>query len=130
MKFAFFASIAVGIIISVLVITGLGNDTTSTPSSDTPLPQIINGVQMIDITARGGYKPKQTIAKANIPSVIRMKTQSTFDCSSSLIIPSIGYSASLPATGMTEIPIPSQKPGSTLRGMCGMGMYSFSIIFS
>ncbi len=129
MKFAFFASIAFGIIISVLVMTGLGNETV--PSSDAPpVPQIVNGVQMIDITARGGYKPKQTIAKAGVPSVIRMKTQSTFDCSSALIIPSIGYSTSLPATGVTEIPVPSQKAGSILRGMCGMGMYSFSIIFN
>jgi plastocyanin domain-containing protein len=51
-----------------------------------------NSKQVIEITAKGGYEPRISTAKANIPTVLRVKTSSTFDCSSALRIPSIGYS--------------------------------------
>ncbi|MCX6733311.1 MAG: cupredoxin domain-containing protein [Candidatus Peregrinibacteria bacterium] len=89
-----------------------------------------NGKQVISITARGGYSPKISVAKADIPTTIRMKTQGAFDCSSSVVIPSIGYQGYLPPTGETNIEVPAQKAGTTLQGMCGMGMYRFQIQFS
>jgi len=89
-----------------------------------------NGKQIISITARGGYSPKISIAKADIPTVIRMKTKGAFDCSSAVVIPSIGYQGYLPPTGETNIDVPAQKAGTTLQGMCGMGMYRFQIQFS
>ncbi len=89
---------------------------------------IIDGKQIVEITARGGYQPRKSIAKAGIPTIIRFNTNGTFDCSSSVRIPSMDISKSLPQTGSTDIDIGTQKV-VTLQGMCGMGMYQFEVEF-
>ncbi|MBP6860161.1 MAG: hypothetical protein KBC38_01195 [Candidatus Pacebacteria bacterium] len=91
---------------------------------------VVDGKQIIEIGAKGGYSPRETIAKADIPTVLRVATKGTFDCSSALTIPAIGYQNSLPPSGTTDIEIPPQKPGTTLQGLCAMGMYNFSIKFN
>ena len=131
MKVAFFLSLSVGAVITLLVISGNGGSGSSGDADgDVNPPSIVNGIQIIEIAARGGYTPRQTIAKANVQTVIHMKTNGTFDCSSSVVIPSIGYSTTLPVTGTTNIDVPAQKTGTVLKGMCGMGMYNFNISFS
>lgn len=87
-----------------------------------------NGTQVIEIKAGGGYSPAQSVAKAGIPTVIRFTTNGAFDCSSSIRIPSLGISKILPQTGAQDIDIGTQKAGP-LQGMCGMGMYPFSVRF-
>lgn len=88
-----------------------------------------NGMQVIKITAKGGYAPSDSIAKADTPTVLHVTTRGTFDCSSALVIPAIGYRANLTPTGVTKIEIPPQKSGTTLQGTCSMGMYNFEINF-
>ena len=88
-----------------------------------------DGKQIITIKAKGGYSPRAMTAKAGVPTEIHMDTNNTYDCSSALNIPSIGYRQYLPATGSTTIPLPPQPAGSTLRGLCAMGMYNFTIRF-
>lgn len=92
--------------------------------------EIKNGVQYIFIDAGGGYFPKVSSAKAGMPTKLVMKTSGTYDCSASLVIPSIGYQKILPKTGETEIDIGIKNVGEKLDGVCGMGMYSFTINFS
>ena len=87
-----------------------------------------NGKQVILIDVQDGYNPQVSTAKAGIPSVIRFKTNSSFSCASSVILPSINYRSNLPRSGNTDIDLPAQTTG-TFRGMCGMGMYNFSIEF-
>lgn len=89
-----------------------------------------NGTQIIAISAKGGYSPRVTSAKANVPTIIRMDTRGTFDCSSALVIPSLNISKNLPPSGETDIVIPPQEAGTTMRGLCAMGMYSFSVIYN
>ncbi len=106
----------------------------STPVSDVPSGDPANvamadGKQVIAIQAKGGYSPKSTVAKAGVPTVIKMVTKGTFDCSSSLTIQSLGYQGVLPATGETLIDVPAQEKGATLQGVCSMGMYTFAIKF-
>ncbi len=86
--------------------------------------------QIVEIEARGGYSPRLSQAKADTPTVIRMKTSGTFDCSSALVIPALGYRTNLPAQGMTDIEIPPQKSGAQLQGLCAMSMYSFVVNFN
>lgn len=88
-----------------------------------------NGKQIIEITAKGGYAPRQTIAKANVPTIIRVKTNNSFDCSSSLRIPAINYFKNLEPTAVTDIELPNESAGSTIQGVCSMGMYNFTITF-
>ncbi len=88
-----------------------------------------NGKQIVTISAKGGYLPRISEAKADMPTTLRVDTNGTFDCSASLNIPSMNYQKNLPATGVTDIEIPAQKAGSTFEGLCGMGMYKFQIAF-
>lgn len=92
--------------------------------------EIKDGIQYIRIDANGGYSPKISNAKAGIPTKLIVKTNGTYDCSSSIVINSIGYQKILPQTGVTEIDIGIKNVGETLEGVCGMGMYSFQINFS
>lgn len=91
--------------------------------------RIENGAQVVAVTAKGGYAPSNSVAKANTETVLQVTTRGTFDCSSALVIPSIGYRTNLPPSGVTNIAIPPQKPGTVLQGTCSMGMYNFAINF-
>lgn len=109
----------------------LSQDKTATPAGAPPLNNVTveNGKQIVTISAKGGYLPRISEAKADMPTILRVDTNGTFDCSSSLNLPSMNYQKNLPATGVTDIEIPPQKAGSTFEGLCGMGMYKFQIAF-
>lgn len=89
---------------------------------------IVDDKQIIEIKAKGGYQPRISIAKAGIPTVIRFDTKGTFDCSSSVRIPSLNISKILPNSGTTDIEIENPEVG-IMQGSCGMGMYPFEINF-
>ncbi len=91
---------------------------------------IVDGKQIITINAKGGYSPSITTAKADVPTILRVQTNGTYDCTSILRVPSIGYQKNLPPTGITDIELSPQEAGAKIQGMCGMGMYSFSIYFN
>ncbi len=42
---------------------------------------IINGIQIIEVQAKGGYSPRKSTAKAGLPTVLRFNTNGTFDSS-------------------------------------------------
>jgi plastocyanin domain-containing protein len=119
--------VAVIIIAGALALTRKSNDTSSVVSNANNV-SIVDGKQIVEISAKGGYQPRKSIAKAGIPTIIRFDTKGTFDCSSSVRIPSMNISKNLPQTGSTDIDVGSQEV-TTLQGTCGMGMYSFEIEF-
>ncbi|MBU0998882.1 cupredoxin domain-containing protein [Patescibacteria group bacterium] len=84
--------------------------------------------QIVDLTARGGYSPEKSIAKAGIPTILRFTTNGLFDCSSFVRIPAMSVSKSLVSSGTTDIDLGIPEVG-ILRGSCGMGMYPFEINF-
>jgi plastocyanin domain-containing protein len=88
---------------------------------------IVDGKQIVEIKAKGGYSPNVTLAKSGIPTIIRFETNGTFDCSSSVRIPGMNISKILPQTGSTDIDIGS--PLATVQGTCSMGMYHFEVQF-
>jgi plastocyanin domain-containing protein len=106
-------------------------DTTpGSPAQDSVASSTVeNGMQYIDIMARGGYAPEVTRATAGMPAVIRVRTENTFDCSTALVIPALGFSGYLERTGVKEIPVPVDKAQGTLEGLCSMGMYTFTVEF-
>lgn len=124
------------LVVMVIAVGGIfmllrGNDTATTPISNGQANiATVNGKQVIQINAKGGYAPRNTLAKANMPTVINVTTNGTYDCSSSLSIPSIGFRKALPASGTTPIEIPPQQPGATIKGVCAMGMYNFAVNFN
>lgn len=129
--------IALSIITVALVIglgvTFFGGSQNSTEIASTQPGQNIeirDGVQYITIDAKGGYSPRVSSAQADIPTKLIIRTNGTYDCSSALVIRSIGYQKILPQTGEEIIDIGASKAGSTVQGTCSMGMYNFSIDFS
>jgi len=89
---------------------------------------VIDGQQIIEIKAKGGYLPRKSVAQAGLPTTLRFNTNGTFDCSSSVRIPSLNISKLLPPSGTIDIDLGSPQ-AATLQGMCGMGMYLFEIDF-
>lgn len=125
---------SISIILTGLFIGGaillVSSGKTSENNTNADNVSVVDGKQIIEIGAKGGYAPRVSIAKANIPTILRVQTRGTFDCSSALTIPSIGYRANLPPSGVSEIEVPAQKSGVTLQGICAMGMYNFKVQFN
>lgn len=115
---------------AILLVRTPGPSTDSLPAETADNVRVVDGVQRISISAKGGYSPRITNAAAGVPTVIEMDTRGTFDCSSSLVIPSISYRNTLPPSGETVIEIPPQEPGTSMQGLCAMGMYNFTINFN
>ncbi len=121
--------ITVAIVISIgIVFLGQSNKNPD-PSQSVQNVEIRNGIQYVTIEARGGYSPKVSTAQANIPTKLVVKTNGTYDCSAALVIKSIGYQKILPQTGEEVIDLGTPQTG-TLKGLCSMGMYNFSVNFN
>lgn len=116
------------LMVGYLVMNITGDKGTGTADSEAAANNvsIIDGKQIVEIRAKGGYLPRKSVVKAGIPTVLRVNTSGTFDCSSAIRIPSLRVSQNLPATGITDIDLGSLEPG-ILQGNCGMGMYPFEI---
>ena len=115
------------IILGALMLTS-GKNSQSVVDEPANNVTIVDGKQIIEIKAKGGYSPYESIAKANMPTIIRFNTSGTFDCSSSIRIPKMNISENLPRSGSTDIDIGTQPTG-LFEGTCGMGMYPFNIKF-
>ena len=125
--------VAAVIISAALLIVGSGGSGQTTGGNDTSKPSaqnvtVADNVQTIEIRAKGAYTPRVSIAKAGIPTVLRVNTNGTYDCSAAIRIPSLKIAQMLPPSGSTDISLGTQEAG-TLRGTCGMGMYNFEIRF-
>ena len=94
-----------------------------------PTATITDGKQIIDISAKSGYSPRKVVAKAGIPTILRVSTKGTFDCSASLVIPKLSYQKFLQPSGIEDIAISAEQAQGTIQGLCSMGMYNFQIIF-
>ena len=91
--------------------------------------EVRDGVQYINIDAKAGYTPQNTIAQSGIPTKLIVGTDGTFDCSASLVIRKVGFQQILPRTGETDIDLGTPKSGENFQGLCSMGMYNFEISF-
>ena len=89
-----------------------------------------DGSQSLAVLASNGYYPLSTTAKAGVPSVLRVYTNNTYDCSRAFLLPQGRLRKLLAPSGVTEIAIPAQEKGATLFGTCAMGMYTFTITFN
>jgi plastocyanin domain-containing protein len=127
----------VSIIIMLALVIGIGivffgqsrKDPDSTGVQSAQNVEIRDGIQYVTINARGGYSPKVSEAKANVPTKLIVKTNGTYDCSAALVIRSIGYQKILPQTGEEIIDLGTPQAG-TIQGLCSMGMYNFAVNFN
>jgi plastocyanin domain-containing protein len=127
MKPVFISIIMAAVLIGgSLIISGRGAGNDDVPSRNNV--SVVDGRQIIEITAKGGYLPRRSVAKAGLPTSLRFNTEGTFDCSSAVRIPSLGISRNLPQSGVAEIDLGNPRFG-VLQGTCGMGMYWFEVDF-
>lgn len=91
--------------------------------------EVRDGVQYVTLTARGGYTPEVSTARGDMPTKLIVRTNGTYDCSTSLVIKSIGYRKTLPQTGEEVVDLGTPRANTTLQGTCSMGMYAFSVRF-
>ena len=124
------AIVTVGVIIgAILLLANKSSSSKSTnPTEKIQNVSVIEGKQIIEISAKGGYSPKKSVAKAHIPTILRFNTKGTFDCSSSVRIASMDISRSLPNSGSLDIELGNPQTGK-LQGTCSMGMYAFEVDF-
>lgn len=128
--------IIVSLLVGAFVIAAVIMNIPSNPSP-APTPQVASqnieikdGIQYITIEAGGGYTPKRSTAKAGIPTKFVVRTNGTYDCSSSLSIRYLNYQSVLPASGDTIIDAGIPTSGEKVTGVCSMGMYSFAVNFT
>ena len=89
--------------------------------------EIRDGVQYVTVAAQGGYFPNSSVIQPGIPTKLIVKTNGTYDCSASLVIRDVGYQKILPSTGEEIIDLGIPTSGQKIQGVCGMGMYNFSV---
>ena len=119
----------ISILVAVVLVGGAIALRGQPSSAEAGVATVVGGQQFVDISARGRYSPRIVTAKAGMPTVLRMKTNGTFDCSASLVIPKLSYQKFLQPSGTEEIVIPAEQAVGTVQGLCSMGMYSFQIKF-
>jgi plastocyanin domain-containing protein len=121
-------AVSAALIGGALMVVSLGSSTQSETVA-VPTATIVDGKQIIDISAKGGYSPRVVVAKAGVPTVLRVTTNGTFDCSASVVIPKLSYQKFLQPSGTEDIAISAEQAQGTLQGLCAMGMYNFQIKF-
>lgn len=127
-------SLSVFVAITIIIGIGLavlGKRRGESESADTKIVQNVevrDGIQYVTIYAKGGYTPRVSNANANVATKLIVKTNGTYDCSSALVIRSIGYQKILPPSGEEVIDIGTPSTGM-LQGICSMGMYHFVVKF-
>lgn len=126
MKIIFGLIAAVAVIFFGYLLVQMGGSASGGQGVSANNVSVVDGQQVVEITAKGGYTPRVSTVKAGIPTVIRFNTKGTFDCSSSVRIPSLNIDRLLPASGVTDITLGTLEPG-VLNGTCGMGMYPFQL---
>lgn len=121
--------VAVVIVIGMMVFRTPQSNTNDVVKNNVQNVEVRDGIQYVTINAKGGYSPRQSIAKANIPTKLIVKTNNTYDCSLSLVVKQAGFQKILSRTGEEIIDLGTKKSGEQVRGVCGMGMYNFAINF-
>lgn len=124
-----FISLVITVVIIVWAFWVVSPKTGTDAGAPAPTALMVDGKQIIDISAKGGYSPRVVEAKAGVPTVLRVNTNGTFDCSASLVIPRLSYQKFLQPSATEEILIPAEQATGTLQGLCAMGMYGFQIKF-
>lgn len=121
------SSVAAAALIAASLFLGGGGDraTANVPANNV---SVVDGIQIVEIQARGGYWPRKSVAKAGLPTVLRFNASGSFDCSSVVRIASLDVSENLPQSGFADIEV-GTRDVSTLEGSCGMGMYPFEVEF-
>src|SRR5512144_1184777 len=83
--------------------------------------ELRGGVQEVKVTVRGGYSPDVIRARRGVPLRLVFDRQESGDCTSRVLFPDFGVSASLPAFARTAVELVPETAGE-FGFACGMNM--------
>jgi len=92
--------------------------TDATPVAVAP---VTDGVQVVDITVKGGYSPGAVRVLPGLPVRLVLDRQEDSSCSERLLLPDLNLDVALPAFERTTIELPALTEGAHTF-TCGMGM--------
>src|SRR2546423_14036394 len=85
------------------------------------------GVQVVDVTVRGGYQPAAIVVKAGRPLRLNFTRRESTTCGEEVVLPDFGKRAHLPENKTVPVEIVPQNTGED-ELTCGMNMYRGKII--
>jgi len=85
------------------------------------------GVQVIDVTVKGGYQPASITAEAGRPVRLNFTRRESTPCGEEVVLPEFGRRAHLPEGRTIAIEVTPQAPGE-YEFTCGMNMYKGKLI--
>ena len=85
------------------------------------------GLQIIDVTVKGGYQPAHIIARAGQPLRLNFTRRESTPCGEEVVLPDFGRRAHLPENRTVSVDIVPPKPGE-YEFTCGMNMYRGRLI--
>ncbi|MEN9342403.1 MAG: hypothetical protein RIQ54_659 [Candidatus Parcubacteria bacterium] len=113
------------IALGVLFVIGFKPDAETTGLTQNV--EVRDGIQYVAVRAKGGYSPRVSVIQAGFPTKLIVATDNTYDCSASLVIPSIKFRKILQPTGQEAIDLGTVRSGEKIQVLCSMGMYNFQI---
>jgi plastocyanin domain-containing protein len=85
------------------------------------------GVQVVDVTVRGGYQPASILAEAGRTLRLNFTRRESTPCGEEVVFPDFGRRAHLPEDRTIPIEVTPPGPGE-YEFTCGMNMYKGRII--
>ena len=85
------------------------------------------GVQVVDVTVKGGYQPASIVVKAGRPLRLNFTRREASLCGEEVVLPEFGRRAHLPQDVPVPIEITPREPGE-YEFTCGMNMYKGKLI--
>lgn len=87
----------------------------------------LGGVQLVDITVKGGYSPSVIEVTHGRPVQLNFYRDEANSCSEELLMPDFNVRRDLPAFQTTLVELLPQQPGC-FEFTCGMGMLRGSLV--
>ena len=85
------------------------------------------GLQVVDVTVKGGYQPAAIVAKAGRPLRLNFTRRESTPCGEEVVLPGFGRRAHLPEGETVAVEMTPAEPGE-YEFTCGMNMYKGKII--
>jgi plastocyanin domain-containing protein len=86
-----------------------------------------SGVQVVDVTVRGGYQPASILAEAGRPLRLNFTRRESTPCGEEVVLPDFGKRAHLPEDRTVTVEVTAPAPGE-YEFTCGMNMYKGKIV--
>ena len=88
---------------------------------------VAGGLQVVDVTVKGGYQPAAIVAEAGRPLRLNFTRREASLCGEEVVLPDFGRRAHLPEGQAVAVEILPPAPGE-YEFTCGMNMYKGKII--